>query len=123
VHEPPLGLARRTVQYVAESSQQRQRRTILDFRPVTVPFRLADVADAACILFAGLLTLLPAVQKSRERMNVAGCGYNLQQLGRALWQYGSQHHHYPFGPELNPRAPAGAFLALLHDGGLLSDNQ
>jgi hypothetical protein len=123
MYEPPIGLASRTVQFVAEASQKRQRRTILEFRPVTVPFRLADVAVAACILFAGLLTLLPAVQRSRERMNVAGCGYNLQQLGRALWQYGSTHHHYPFGPEQNPRAPAGAFLALLHDGGLISDAQ
>src|SRR5260370_29937042 len=65
-HEPPAGLARRTVQFVAESTHR--RRTILDFIPVSVPFRWADVAVAASILFAGLLTLLPAVQKSRERM-------------------------------------------------------
>ena len=120
-YAPPPGLAGRTVSFVVETS--RRRRTILDFVPVTVPFRGADVAVAAGILVAGLLTLLPAVQRSRERMEQAGCGYNLQQLGRALWQYGSRHQHYPFCPEENPRAPAGAFVALLHDGGQLGEDE
>jgi len=119
-YPPPPGLAGRTLLFVSEATQQR-RRTILDFVPVTVPFRWTDLAVAAGILVAGLLTLLPAVQKSRERMEQAGCGYNLQQLGRALWQYGSRHHHYPFCPDENPKAPAGAFVALLHDGGHLDD--
>lgn len=117
--EPPAGLARRTAQFVVEST--RRRRSILDFAPVIVPFRPADVAVAAAILLAGLLTLMPAVQKSRERMDVAGCTYNLQQLGRALWQYGSQHQHYPFGPEHDRSAPTGSFVVLLNDSGLLSD--
>jgi hypothetical protein len=119
VFEPPPALAARTVRFVAESVHR--KRTILDYVPVTVPFRWADVAVAAGILFAGLLTLLPAVQRSRERMEQAGCGYNLQQLGRALWQYGSRHNHYPFSPEQNPNAPVGAYLAMLHDSGDLGD--
>src|SRR5947207_3115330 len=56
--EPPAGLARRTTRLVAESA--RRRRTILDFVPVVVPFRPADIAVAAGIFLAGLLTLLPA---------------------------------------------------------------
>ena len=119
--DPPPGLAVRTVSYVVETTR-RKRRTILDFVPVTVPFRWADVAVAAGILLAGLLTLLPAVQKSKERMEQAGCGYNLQQLGLALWQYGSRHHHYPFCPGQDPGAPAGAYAAMLHDGGQLSED-
>lgn len=119
---PPADLARRTLTFVAEKTSRRKR-TILDFIPVTVPFRWADVAVAAGIFVAGLLTLLPAVQRSRERMAQAGCGYNLQQLGRALWQYGSRHSHYPFCPEQNTGAPAGAFLALLHDGGQLGEDE
>ncbi len=120
-HAPPPDLAGRTVAFVALAT--RRRRTILDFVPVTVPFRWADVAVAAGIFLAGLLTLLPAVQRSRERMQQAGCGYNLQQLGRALWQYGSRHHHYPFSPQDSPSAPAGAFVALLHDGGQLGEDE
>lgn len=117
--EPPAGLARRTSRFVAENA--RRRRTILDYVPVIVPFRPADVAVAAGIFIAGLLTLLPAIQSSRDRMDVAGCTYNLQQLGHALWQYGSRHQHYPFGPEHDPAAPTGSYVALLNDSGLLSE--
>ena len=117
--EPPAGLGRRTSRFVVEEA--RRRRSILDFIPVIVPFRPADVAVAAGIFIAGLLTLLPAVQRSRERMDVAGCTYNLQQLGRALWQYGSRHQHYPFGPEHDPAAPTGSYVALLNDSGLLTE--
>lgn len=120
-YTPPIGLAGRTVVFVTEST--RRRRTILDFVPRSVPFRPADVAVAAGILITSLLTLAPAVQKSRERMEVAGCGYNLQQLGRALWLYGSQHHHYPFAPEKDPKAPTGAYVAMLCDDGYLSQSE
>jgi len=118
--EPPPDLARRTIAFVSESA--RRKRTILDFVPVRVPFRPADVAVAAGIFLAGVLTLLPAVQKSKERMEVAGCGYNLQQLGRALWQYGSRHQHFPVCPEKNPDAPVGTLFAMLHDNGLLNNS-
>ena len=118
---PPVGLAGRTVALALETTHR--KRTIHDYLPITVPFRWADVAVAAGILVAGLLTLLPAVQRSRERMEQAGCGYNLQQLGRALWQYGSRYQHYPFSPEQNPAAPAGAFVAMLHDDGQLNDSE
>jgi hypothetical protein len=116
---PPPGLAGRTLALVGES--RRRRRTILDFVPVAVPFRAADVAVAAGVLLAGLLTLLPAVHRSRVGMAQAGCTYNLQQLGRALWLYGGHHSHYPFGPEQNPAAHTGTFVALLNDEHLLPD--
>ena len=54
-----------------------------------MPFRWADFAVAASIFIAGVLTLLPAIQRSRERMNQAGCVFNLQQLGNSLAQYAS----------------------------------
>jgi hypothetical protein len=118
-HDPPDGLVHRTVVYTAEAAER--RRSILDFVPVAVPFRWADVAVAAGIFLAGLLTLLPAVQRSRERMSTAGCTYNLQQLGQALWMYGNSHRHYPFGPEQNRSAPTGSFASMLQDEGYLSD--
>ena len=117
--DPPPGLADRTMRFVSES--ERQRKTILDFAPSKVPFRWSDVGVAAGIFLAGLLTLLPAVQRSKERVTQASCMYNLQQLGRALWSYGNQHKHYPFGPEINGKAPVGAYLALLRDDGNLTD--
>ena len=118
----PKGLTRRTVAFALEGRPQgRRTRSILDFRPVTVPFRWTDVAVAASIFIAGLLTLIPALQRSRDRMNQAGCGYNLQQLGRALWQYGSKHEVYPVGPTKHPASHVGTFALLLHDEGLLND--
>ncbi len=118
--EPPPGLAHRTARFVAEAARPRPR-TVLDFVPTVVPFRPADIAVAAGIFLAGIMTLLPAVQRSRERMEVAGCTYNLQQIGRALWQYGSRHQHYPFGPEVDPTAPTGSYVAMLAESGLLTE--
>jgi hypothetical protein len=119
--EPPAGLAARTVAFVAEHRVRQRRRSIYDFVPVKVPFRWADVAVAATILLAGLLTLMPAVRRSRERMDQAGCGFNLQQLGLGLAQYAGAHDCYPYaGPE-GPVAHAGSFAAMLHEAGLLED--
>src|SRR5262245_7646258 len=61
VFETPPDLVVRTVTLVAT---YRPRRAILDFVPVTVPFRWADLAVAAGIFLAGLITLLPAVHRS-----------------------------------------------------------
>ena len=90
--EPPLGLSSRTVAFVAERTS---RRAILDFIPARVPFRWADVAVAAGVLLAGLLTLLPAMSASRGKMNQMGCAFNLQQLGASLAHYANRHNHYP----------------------------
>jgi hypothetical protein len=86
-----------------------------------VQFRLADLAVAASIFIAGLLTLIPAVERSRERMNQAGCTFNLQQLGHSLAQYASIHPYYPYPPDHRPDAHAGTFPAFLHDAGVLQD--
>jgi len=116
--EPPLGLAARTIARVAE---RRERRPLLEFAPVRVPFRWADVAVAAGIFVAGLLTLLPAVQRGKDRVNQAACTFNLQQLGFALRQYSQDHGSYPYVPAASPASRAGTFAVLLHDSGLLPD--
>jgi prepilin-type processing-associated H-X9-DG protein len=116
--EVPDGLARRTVVFVLES---RRRRTILDFVPTTVPFRWADVAVAASIFLAGLLTLLPAAHRSKRQMDQAGCGFNLQQLGIGLTQYAAVHQSYPYASPTCPNAHAGTFAVMLHDALLLPD--
>jgi hypothetical protein len=119
VIEPPAGLAPRTVTLVAD--YRRRRGTVRDFVPVKVPFRGADVAVAASIFLAGLLTLLPAVHRSEQRMAQAGCGFNLQQLGLGLAQYANIHHYYPYANPDCPAAHAGTFVAMLRDAGLLND--
>jgi hypothetical protein len=119
VIEAPADLARRTLKFVDERG--RRRRPILDFAPVTVPFRLADVAVAASVLLAGLLTLIPAAQRSKDRMVRAGCVFNLHRIGLGLAQYGYQYRRYPYTNPECPEAPAGAYAALLHEAGLLDD--
>ncbi len=77
---------------------------------------------AATIFVAGILTLLPAIQRSRERMNQAGCLFNLQRLGTSLGQYASLHPFLPYPPPPHQTdAPAGSFAVILHDAGVLDD--
>ena len=115
----PAGLAARTLAMVARS--RTRPRSILDYVPVRVPFRWADLAVAATIFIASVLTLVPAVERSRERMNQAGCVFNLQQLGQSLAQYASLHPFYPYPPSQPAGTHAGTFVALLHDAGMLRD--
>ncbi len=109
---PPIGLSARTVAFVAE---RKSRRAILDFVPARVPFRWADVAVAAGILMAGLLTLLPAIKSARDKMSQAGCGFNLQQLYSSLTDYAERHRHYPKVCGKAPEAPVGSYARDLAD--------
>ncbi len=117
--EHPPDLAFRTVTFVAKN--RRRSLSIMDYVPIRVPFRWADMAVAASIFVAGVLTLLPAIQRSRERMNQAGCLFNLQQLGNSLGQYASLHPFLPYPPSHPDEAPAGSFAVILHDAGVLDN--
>jgi hypothetical protein len=118
VFAPPPGLASRTLAFVAQNPASH---SILDYVPARVPFRWADFAVAASIFIAGLLTLVPAVQRSRERMNQAGCVFNLQQIGKSLAQYATINPSYPAPPSHRADAQSGLFVALLRDAGVLPD--
>ncbi len=109
--DPPSGLADRTMELVAN---QRRKRGILDLSPVRVPFRWADVAVAAGIFLAGLLTLLPAMQRTRSDMQQMSCMYNLQQVGLGLATYASSHGHYPNPPSGYPAGFYGVQLSEAH---------
>ncbi|MEJ7637480.1 MAG: hypothetical protein WKF75_05665 [Singulisphaera sp.] len=117
--DPPAGLARRTAHLVAE--RRRRRRTLSDYLPVIVPFRPADVAVAASIFLAGLLTLVPAVYRGKLQKNQLGCVFNLQQLGLGLGQYANRYQSFPYAPPECPAAHAGAFAFLLNDTKFLPD--
>ncbi len=117
--EHPSGLAGRTLAFVARN--RRRPKTLHDYIPIRVPFRWADFAVAASIFLAGVCTLLPAIQRSRERMNQAGCVFNLQQLGTSLAQYASLHQFLPYPPPHRSDTHAGMFAVILHDAGVLED--
>ena len=99
--------------------RRKARRAILELAPVRVPFRWADVAVAAGIFAAGLLTLLPAVQRGKARANLSECTFNLQQIGIGLSQYSGLHGSYPYVRPDDPAARAGTYAVLLHDQKLL----
>jgi len=117
--EQPAGLSSRTLAFVARN--RRRPLTLHDYIPIRVPFRWADFAVAASIFIAGVFTLLPAIQRSRERMNQAGCVFNLQQLGTSLAQYASLHQFLPYPPPHRADTHAGMFAVILHDAGMLQD--
>jgi hypothetical protein len=115
--EPPPELAWRTVSFVARN--RRRPMSLLDQVATRLPFRWADFAVAAGIFIAGTMTLLPAIHRSRERMNQAGCVFNLQQLGNSLAQYASLHPFLPYPPSSDTHA--GMFAVMLHDAGVLDN--
>ncbi len=117
-HEMPVGLASRTVAFVAD---QKSKPAILDFVPRRLPFRWADVAVAAGILVAGLLTLSPAIKSSREQMNQVACANNLRQLGTSLANYAIRHDHYPKVVGSGGVLPVGYYAEALQGDKLLDD--
>jgi hypothetical protein len=117
--EHPPELSRRTLAFVA--ANRRRPMTVLEHVTTRLPFRWADFAVAAAIFIAGTLTLLPAIHRSRERMNQAGCVFNLQQLGNSLAQYASLHPFLPYPPAHRSDAHAGTFAVILHDAGVLDN--
>jgi hypothetical protein len=117
--EHPPDLAARTVSFVARN--RRRPLTLREHVGIRLPFRWADFAVAASILVAGVLTLLPAIQRSRERMNQAGCVFNLQQLGNSLAQYATLQASLPYPPAHRADTHAGMFAVMLHDAGVLRD--
>jgi hypothetical protein len=117
--EHPPDLASRTVSFVARN--RRRPLTLLEQVATRVPFRWADFAVAASIFVAGVLTLLPAIQRSRERMNQAGCVFNLQQLGNSLAQYATLQASLPYPPAHRSDTHAGMFAVMLHEAGVLND--
>jgi hypothetical protein len=116
--ELPDGLARRTVMLVAE---RRRRPTYMDLVPVAVPFRWADVAVAATLFIACMLTLLPALKRSRESWHMAACTNNLHQLGVALNRYAATHKTFPAVAAGEPEGFAGTYALQLNEAGLLPD--
>jgi hypothetical protein len=93
--EPPADLLARTLQRVTTPAASPLR---IDWAPRRVAFRAADLAVAALVLLAGLLTLFPAFVRMRAQSDTARCMSQLQQLGMGLMAYAVDHGHYPQPP-------------------------
>jgi prepilin-type processing-associated H-X9-DG protein len=122
--DPPPRLADRTILLVTthrDGVSRRSRRTWFQLIPSTIPFRWTDLAVAAGIFIAGILSLLPATQRSRMQMSQIACLANLQQLGTALNRYAELHRAYPYPDPESPHAYNGAFVSMLHDEGFLEN--
>lgn len=117
---PPGDLTARTVARVADA---KSRWSIQEFVPVRVPFRWADVAVAATILVAGVMTLIPPLHHSKTRMDQAACAFNLRQLGVSLAQYVTSHRSFPYPDPDGPVPYAGATTLMLKEAGHLTDEK
>ena len=82
--EPPPDLARRTVQFVLNHTEVRSRRVLQFEQARSSGPRWADFAVAAGIFLAGLITLIPAIQRGQFRTRQLTCAFNLNRLGVAL---------------------------------------
>jgi len=113
--EPPADLADRTLALV---ERRRLRPHFQDYVPTRLPFRWADVAVAATVFLAAILTLSVPLMKSRAQMDQAACAFNLGKLGVSLAKYSSTHGSYPFVPA---SYPVGTYGVMLHDSNNLPD--
>ena len=115
---PPPGLAQKAI---ARVERHRRWHAVLEYAPARGSFRIADVAVAAGIFIAGLMTLVPAVQTSQVAARSAVCASNLRNLGVGLLRYASMHNGFPFIPPEHPAPYAGSFVVHLNDRGIPID--
>jgi hypothetical protein len=118
---PPVDLKQRTLALV----HQAQRRPLFappEWTNHRNPFRFADLAVAAAVFLASLLTLLPSLGHSRSVMGQLSCAFNLQQLGQSLHQFAVTKGHYPSPPEDCPNPSVAAFVGELRDSGMLTSS-
>lgn len=116
--EPPPGLASRTLALVAKHAEG-DRARILEFPPPSSRVRWTDVAVAAVVLVASLLSIVPPIRVSQLKTAQLGCIDNLRQIGLALSQYATAHNVYPFVSPESPGSYVGSMQVLLHDSGFL----
>ncbi len=113
--DPPPDLADRAAAVV---EARRRRPHFQDFTPSRVPFRWSDVAVAATVFFAAILTLTVPLMRSRAQMDQAACAFNLGKLGVGLARYATTHGTYPLVPA---SYPVGTYGVMLHDAHILND--
>lgn len=136
VHEPPLGLASRTCDFVFEQAE-----VGIPADPVTPAHQgvaqamsadytgaegrsswtLADMVVAAGIFLAAGMLFFPAIANSRYQAHMAQCQNNLRQVGDGYNQYSNRdpRQEFPQVSLIGNRAFAGVQATLLRDAGYL----
>jgi hypothetical protein len=118
--EPPVGLAARTCQAVAN-------RIVTD-RPMPREARIHwgmsmfDVVVAAGVFAAAALLFFPAILNSRYQSELAYCQNNLREFARALSSYADVSDGiFPKVPSEGNRAVAGVYAPILIEEGYLTE--
>ncbi|NLY01325.1 MAG: hypothetical protein GXY83_34980 [Rhodopirellula sp.] len=149
---PPLGLAARTCEMIAEwpsrageqpcSEHERQTaapaidlsgpvssRSDASMSPTVGPgaassrWTWADLAVALSIAAAAFLLVFPAIENSRFHSRVTACQENLRQVGVALAQFSDRNDgFFPQIPASGPTAVAGVYAPVLLEGGFLDSS-
>ena len=120
-HEPPVGLAARTCNFVAA-------RTTCKASPATVggltpgsSWRLQDLLVAGGICIAASLLVFPAISHSQFNARLMACQNNLREVGAALGHYSEVHRGYfPLVPQQGRLAVAGMYAPTLREAGFLT---
>jgi hypothetical protein len=127
---PPLGLARRTCDFVAAHRESppkaapRRRPMTAVLAPPSWPVRVRwlDAIAVAGILAAVAVLVFPAVQNFRFEARRLACQDNLRELGRGMAEYSEFNGGYfPGVPQRGRLSVAGFFGPTLLEQGFVTD--
>lgn len=117
--EPPLGMANRTLERVAESRASLSVTTGTASGPTV---RLVDVAVAVGILLVASFLLLPGISSLRGDQGRLQCANQMRQVSVAINTYKTlENNALPAPTESPPLNHAGVFAMLLHAKELLPE--
>ena len=122
--EPPTGLAVRTCRHVMQHAYALgQGSGGQGLGSANSPrWRFQDLVVAAGVFLAASMLFFPAVSHSRYNAQMAGCQFNLRQLGISLMNYGQAHADYfPSIPTEGHLAVSGIVGPTLVHNGYLDD--
>jgi len=126
---PPAGLATRTCAAVfsyhkpTEPRARRRRMSPTTAAPAWTGWAgWRDVAVVVSVLLAASLLIVPAIQNSRFRAQLAACQDNLREIGLAMTGYSETHNRYfPPIPIQGKLAAAGIYAPTLLRGHYLTE--
>jgi anti-sigma-K factor RskA len=136
--DPPVGLARRTIDFVflhlalqaqgPAANEPAVTRLQPNWSEGPVParrWRIVDVSVAAGILVAALSVVVPAIIQSRANAERLACQNRMQQTYRGIAKYADMNNgNLPIATVSNDfRSKAGIYAPLLSEAGYLDDDE
>lgn len=117
---PPEGLALRTCRLVAAHAEST---TVRVASSASRGWRFSDMAVAAGVLVAASMVFFPAVNHSRMNAQLAGCQYNLRNIGLAMFKHSDAHGGaFPQLETSGKTAVAGYYGPMLRQAGYLDND-